>query len=110
MRIVMLLFTLIFGKKIGVDKYGNTYYSSVFFKKEKRWVLYKGMVEASKTPINWDMWLRFMIDNPEEIKKNFFWEKDHLPNLTGTNFAFKPQAYNSKIHYSSNYQAWKKEN
>lgn len=108
MRIVMLLFTMFFGKKIGKDAFNNTYYSGIIFKKEKRWVLYNGMVEASKIPSAWDMWLRFMINNPKDIKKQFFWELEHLPNLSGTKFAFNPQELNAKKSYSSNIQAWKK--
>ena len=107
MRLVILIFTLFFGKKIGHDQYGNVYYASQFLKKQKRWVLYKGKLEASKIPANWEMWLRFIIDVPLINQDKFFWQKDHIPNLTGTNFALYSSKQKNIIKTHNHYKAWK---
>ena len=39
------LYTIFFGKLVGKDEFGNKYYKN---KKGKRWVIYKGEVNASK--------------------------------------------------------------
>ena len=107
MRLMILIFTLFFGKKIGKDKFGNTYYQSQLFKKEKRWVLYKGKIEASKVSSNWDMWLRFMIDSPLTNSEMFFWQKEHTPNLTGTKFALHYIKSHDIIKTNNHYKSWK---
>ena len=40
------IYTLFSGKYQGSDEFGNKYYSN---KKGKRWVIYKGSVESSKS-------------------------------------------------------------
>ena len=50
------IYTIIFGKFIGKDEYGNKYYQS---KKGRRWVIYNGEVEATKIPNDWYSWIHF---------------------------------------------------
>ena len=52
----------IFAKKIGKDNYGNNYFEKKRSSRKnnfrkRRFVIYKGNVEASKIPQEWNAWL-----------------------------------------------------
>tara|TARA_B100001121_G_scaffold291226_1_gene291757 strand:- start:365 stop:727 length:363 start_codon:yes stop_codon:yes gene_type:complete len=99
------IFTIIFGKFVGEDKYGNKYYENK--KKTKRWVIYKGEIDASKIPNEWYSWIHF-IKNKIEYEKNlskYDWQKPHKPNLTGTEKAYHPNKNNEKLE--KKYKTWK---
>ena len=82
-------YTLISGKFIGEDKFGNKYYSN---SKGKRWVIYKDYIESSKIPPEWHSWIHFLSrKTPEKNEKKFSWQKEHHENFTGTDKAFKPE-------------------
>lgn len=88
--------TIIFGRKIGSDEFGNSYYSSSrgkLYGRERRWVIYRGRVEASKIPPEWHAWLHHTVDAPlsEDAAQPKEWQLGHLPNLTGTNGAYVPE-------------------
>jgi NADH:ubiquinone oxidoreductase subunit len=84
-----LLDTLFRGRSVGTDEYGNRYYQSRNGK--RRWVLYKGTVEGSRVPPEWNGWLHHTFkDPPAGPGKARPWEKDHLPNLSGTEGAYHP--------------------
>jgi len=86
--------TLLFGKFIGKDQFGNKYYSN---SKGKRWVIYKDLVESSKIPPEWHLWIHSLKDNiPQE-------------NLTGTSKAHKPEGSLSNDSKKNNkkYETWK---
>lgn len=92
--------TFFFGKYVGKDAGGNRYYcrrqKHKSWLQEKRWVLYKGLAEPSKIPPLWYSWLHHTIETPptpEELEKSYFWEKPHLPNLTGTPYAYYPKGH-----------------
>jgi len=73
--------TLLFGKLVGQDNFGNKYYQS---KNGKRWIIYKDEVDASKIPNEWYSWIHFTnnkIENLHELRK-FDWQKPHQHNLT----------------------------
>ena len=79
--------TILFGKFVGKDTFGNKYYES---KNGKRWVIYFDEIDASKIPIEWYSWIHF---TPNKIEKNhdlkkYDWQKPHQPNLTGTDLAY----------------------
>ncbi len=83
------LYTLVKGDLVGVDLFGNQYYRSKgkkLNKRERRWVVYHGLSEASKVPAEWHAWLHHTFDEPltEAAAKPFFWQQIHTPNLTGT--------------------------
>ena len=83
------IYTLFTGKLIGVDEYGNKYYSN---SKGKRWVIYKNNIESSKVPPEWHSWIHFITRNvPSDNTKKFSWQKQHQENLTGTSKAHKPE-------------------
>ena len=80
------------GKLVGTDKNGNKYYES---KSGRRWVVYNGEVEASKIPNEWYSWMHNMnnkIQNKHHIEK-YDWQKEHLPNQTGSNKSYHPKKY-----------------
>jgi NADH:ubiquinone oxidoreductase subunit len=84
-----LLATRLTGVPVGTDKFGNRYFRSRNGK--RRWVIYKGTVEASRVPAEWHGWLHHTFaeppSGPAESKP---WEKEHLPNLSGTEGAYYP--------------------
>ena len=82
------IYTLLKGKFVGSDEFGNKYYSS---SKGKRWVIYKNRVESSKIPPDWHSWIHFLArDIPKSNIKKFSWQKEHQENQTGTKGAHKP--------------------
>ena len=102
-----LFFTLFNGKYAGMDEFGNKYYSN---KKGKRWVIYKGEVEATKIPPEWYLWIHFLSkEKPQKNLKKFSWQKEHVGNLTGTEQAHKVEgSITSKIKKNiKKYESWK---
>lgn len=84
-----LLNTWVRGVPVGSDQFGNRYYRSKDGK--HRWVLYNGTVEASRVPPDWHGWLHHTFKEPPlEPAKVKPWEKEHLPNLSGTEGAYYP--------------------
>jgi len=95
--------TIFFGKLVGEDELGNKYYQN---KKGKRWVIYNGEVEASKIPNDWYSWMHHTnnkIENRRNLKK-YKWQKNHLPNQTGTTNAYNPK--NNKNATEKKYKTW----
>jgi len=110
-----LLYTWFNGKLCGTDEFGNRYYFAKGDKlrgKERRWVIFKGDVEASKVPPEWHAWLHHTLENPltEQAATAKDWQKPHLPNLTGTVAAYRPAGHDlqggARAPASGDYQAW----
>ena len=98
MTIGTRLFTLLNGAQVGTDTQGNVYYRSKRKPKgarEKRWVVYDGKVEASRVPPAWHSWLHHTTDDiPEDdVGRRWDWQKDHVPNMTGTAEAYRPPGH-----------------
>jgi NADH:ubiquinone oxidoreductase subunit len=105
------LLTWFKGELVGADCFGNQYYREKGPEslKERRWVIYKGIAEASKVSAEWHGWLHHMTLNPPtlEQRQRWPWEKNHLPNLSGTSYAYRPLGWNGKRNtVTGNYQAW----
>ncbi len=107
------IYSILFAKKIGIDEYGNIYYSS---KKEypmnnnrkRRWVIYNGEVEASKVPQEWNAWLHHVTkDVPKNIKRKPKWFKKHRPNQTGSIHANRFNVKRIKNKINNIYSRWK---
>jgi len=105
------LFTSRKGVKVGEDNQGNVYYKEK--NGHRRWVIYKnGPVEASRVPADWHGWLHYTVDvTPVEqapvVKP---WEKEHQPNMTGTDGAYLPAgALNAaqRASTTADYEAWR---
>ena len=96
--------TLFYGKFVGKDKFGNKYYKS---KRNERWVIYSGKIEASKITSEWYLWMHHTInDIPADNKKKYSWQKEHSENLTGTFHSYKPNKI-SKRNNKKKYETWK---
>ena len=100
-------YTLISGKFIGEDKFGNKYYSN---SKGKRWVIYENKVESTKIPAEWHSWIHFLNKNKPSINASSYeWQKQHVENLTGTEKAHKPSGLLSSDSKKNikKYETWK---
>jgi NADH:ubiquinone oxidoreductase subunit len=112
------VWTKLYGEFVGTDEFGNRYYRTRDGKIdptlgfERRWVIYNGLVEASKVPPNWHGWLHQMDDVPPPLDttKQHPWEKPHRPNLTGTPYAHRPTgstlAQGRRPKATGDYKAW----
>jgi NADH:ubiquinone oxidoreductase subunit len=89
------LYTRRHGRFVGEDRFGNRYYEDKRdmgpAKRPRRWVIYRGLAEASKVPPEWFGWLHYIVDEPPA--KDYQarpWEKPHVENRTGTPAAYRP--------------------
>lgn len=113
---------------VGEDEFGNRYYEA---KKpsshaaraygvggragsaRKRYVLFRGRAEASKVPAEWHGWLHYMEAEAPVVKpgQRYAWQKPHVPNLTGTIYAYRPAGHllgrGARQSATGDYQAWK---
>jgi NADH:ubiquinone oxidoreductase subunit len=81
--------TWLHGVPAGTDSFGNRYYRTKDGK--RRWVLYNGTVEGSRVPSEWHGWLAHTLDEPPSPERKMkSWEKDYLPNQSGTEGAYYP--------------------
>ncbi len=110
--------TWLSGNYIGRDEFGNRYYEARSLKlrqgnARKRWVLYEGMAEPSKVPPQWHGWLHYTHAAPLATGKRYGWQKDHLPNLTGTVRRYLPKGHllgrAKRAPATADYQPWKPE-
>ncbi len=112
MNLKTKIFTLIYGKKVGEDQYGNKYYraeprtkwwqlhrpASTKWGRDRRWVAYdkkfmKKGIEASAVPAEWNIWLHYISDEPLDASQKQSWEKEFIANPTGTKDAVFPKNY-----------------
>lgn len=102
------VFTWRSGTKVGEDEQGNVFYQSR--DGAKRWVIYNGEAEASRVSPEWHGWLHKTFDAPptEKPLERKPWEKEHLPNMTGTGQEYRPAGslMQGKPAPRGDYQAW----
>jgi len=105
------IFTARNGVKVGEDDQGNVYYRNR--DDSKRWVIYNGLVEASRIGPDWHGWLHRTFDEPPTDKPlpHKAWEKPHHENLTGTPLAYVPPGSIRRADpvARSDYEAWSPE-
>lgn len=96
------------GVRVGEDDLGNVFYQTRDGK--RRWVIYKGVIDASKISPEWHGWLHFTWDEPPTklALKRKAWEKAHQKNLTGTALAYAPAGSlrQPKAVERRDYEAW----
>jgi len=101
--------------KVGEDEFGNQYYESEKLRydgRNRRYVIYADYAEASKVPPVWNGWLHHTYDElPKDIDiKVHGWQESHVPNLTGTPFAYKPKGSldrgGVREPVAADYEAW----
>ena len=108
------------GVFVGQDELGNRYYEAKDTKdsydgRKRRWVLFNGYAEASKVSPDWHGWLHYTYAEPPTRaplpRKR--WEKEHLPNLSGTPYAWRPKGSlargGKRAAATGDYEAWKPE-
>jgi NADH:ubiquinone oxidoreductase subunit len=98
------------GELVGQDQFGNRYYREKAGR--RRWVLFRGLPEASKVPPEWHAWLHHTTDHiPVGKATPKPWEKEHLPNLSGTAAAYRPPGSltqgGRRPHATGDYEAWR---
>jgi NADH:ubiquinone oxidoreductase subunit len=119
------LFTWLRGELVGVDAFGNRYYREKGQRKlqggagrdsrERRWVIYKGEPEASRVPPEWHGWLHHTFaEVPKDAgSKKYPWQKDYVPNLTGTPDAYRPPGSllrgGRRARSTGDYEPWQPE-
>jgi|JI10StandDraft_1071094.scaffolds.fasta_scaffold212793_4 NADH:ubiquinone oxidoreductase subunit len=91
----MEIFTFFKGSLIGKDHQGNRYYQERFLfkkakRKQRRWVMYRGIMEGSRVPAEWFGWLHHSLDVPLDSTLKSSWQKPHQSNQTGTSLAYRP--------------------
>jgi len=124
MTIGTWLYTFFKGQQVGTDQFGNRYYREKgnrplvkgggIASRERRWVMYNGIAEASRVPPEWHAWLHHTVDTlPEAGWQRHPWQKAHLPNLTGSAYAYRPSGSphrgGQRAKAAGDYEAWKPE-
>ncbi|MEL7469368.1 MAG: NADH:ubiquinone oxidoreductase subunit NDUFA12 [Pseudomonadota bacterium] len=107
------LFTARNGEPVGEDDAGNRFYQTRDGK--RRWVIYNGVADASAVSPDWHGWLHHTFAEPPEDgelpRKD--WEKDHIPNMTGTALAYRPPGSvltpETRPRAGGDYEAWRPE-
>jgi NADH:ubiquinone oxidoreductase subunit len=103
------------GVRVGEDEQGNTYYEErrpSLEGRKRRYVVYNGLVEASRVPPDWHGWLHHTIEDPPTTAplKRQAWEKPHEPNYTGTVRAYRPKGSlargGDRAKAASDYESW----
>ncbi len=61
-------------------------------------MLYANDVEASNVPPDWHAWMHHTVQNPpnDDGQEHKPWEKDHRPNPTFTEAAYRPPGHTLK--------------
>ena len=97
----------------GQDPEGNRYYTERNPAKNaraKRWVVFKGEVEATRIPPEWHAWLHYTADAPLTGATRQQWQKPHIANQTGTSEAYLPPGHDlrggKRAKAAGDYQAW----
>ena len=105
------IYTFLKGKKVGIDEKCNKFYVHRKNNK-KRWIIYNGLMDASKVPALWHDWLHYRTNEiPNESDKNLNWYKMHKENTTGTEEAYSPDLSknNEPKILKKNYEPWNPE-
>jgi NADH:ubiquinone oxidoreductase subunit len=100
--------------RVGEDALGNVYYEGGrdTAGNPRRWVIYEGSNDASRVAPEWFSWLHHQVDDVPEraLPARRAWQKEALPNMTGTPQAYRPQGALEKGGHraaaTGDYEAW----
>ncbi len=113
MSILTNLFTYFNGNLVGHDAIGHRYYEEKKIRtgmRQRRWVIYPGVAEASNVPPEWHAWLHYTTDAPLQEVVHKAWQKPHEPNLIGTPLGYRPPGSDyrggRRPPASGYYEAW----
>lgn len=101
-------------KLVGKDEQGNRYFEEKTGSgpdgRRRRWVVYHGVAEASRVTPDWHGWMHHTFADPPTTAPltRQRWEKDHIPNMTGTPLAYHPPGSLERgaKGVGPDYQAW----
>lgn len=114
MPLLLRLTSALRGRKVGTDRFGNTYYESSRPAanqggRPRRWVVYAGRAEATTVPPEWHGWLHHMTPALPE-RPLYPWQKEHEPNATGTPRSYRPMGHDyaggRRRETGGDYEAW----
>jgi NADH:ubiquinone oxidoreductase subunit len=107
------LFTLLFGRLVGRDGFGNRYFEERRARaglRRRRWVAYGRGVEASMVPPEWHAWLHYTTEAPLSDVPHRPWQLPHRPNMTGTPQSYRPPGHDymggRRVRTTGDYEAW----
>ena len=107
------LFTLLHGNLVGTDAAGNNYYQERAIRpngRARRWIAYKGVVEASSVPPEWHSWLHYTTDRPIQESARRPWSRAPIANPTGTAASYRPPGHDyeggQRDRATGDYEAW----
>lgn len=108
------LFTWAKGRLVGIDQQGNRYYVERRPRpggRARRWVIYRGAIEASRVPPEWHSWLHHTTDAALAPSPEKPWVAPHLANLTGSDAAWVPPGHDfrggHRSHATGDYEPWR---
>lgn len=105
------IFTWRKGQFVGEDEQGNKYYRTK--DDVRRWIVFNGLIEASRIPADWHGWLHHTFDNnpAENPLEHKSWEKSNQENLTSTDAAYRPAGsiFAATSNAARDYEAWQPE-
>lgn len=111
------IYTALYGKLVGRDEESNRYYierrDPGRARRRRRWVIYKGAKEASRVPPEWHRWLHYTGAEAPSDKPltHRAWEKEHVPNRTGTPEAYHPPGHDyeggRRAPATGDYEPWR---
>jgi len=106
-------------RQVGEDEQANRYFEekspSGADGRHRRWVIYHGIAEPSRVPPDWHGWLHHTFEDPPTVAPltRRPWERDHLPNMTGTPLAYHPKGSLARAgglaDVDDDYEAWSPE-
>lgn len=114
------LYTWLRGESVGRDAAGNRYFREKgggfthkdSLRRERRWVVYAGEVEASRVPPEWHAWLHHTTDQappPQGVARRP-WMREHRANPTGSDQAYRPPGHTlaggRRDRATGDYEAW----
>jgi len=109
----LVLFTLRQGEHVGTDSLGNQFYERRKVAKGarvRRWVVYRGVPDASCIGPNWHAWLHYLTDAPLPDSGQRPWQLPHQANLTGTPESYRPPGHDyeggQRERASGDYESW----
>ena len=115
MHLISKLMIRLTSQKAGQDEFGNEYFETRKARRgqrKRRFVLYRGQIEASKVPADWHGWLHYteQFPPPKTGYATHDWQQQHLPNLTGTKYAYRPAGHvlkgGKRSKATGDYEAW----
>jgi NADH:ubiquinone oxidoreductase subunit len=103
-----LVDTWLNGVPVGIDAFGNRYFRAKTG--DRRWVVYRGSVDASRVPAEWHGWLHRTTDRPPggHVAREP-WQREHVPNLSGTEGAYHPAGSLTRggVPAGGDYEPWR---